>query len=90
MENKKLLDLVNKAIENKNDKALRKEIGYAVGSFDSGNRYRVIEQYTTESSNNIRGPSRRWNLSEWKHVQTTKYLKQLKEKLSNEVLNETN
>lgn len=77
-----LLLLTDKAIDNK---AFRKELSYKVGSFDSGNRYRINEEFTTESSNSIRGPSRKWNLSEWKHSQTTKYLKQLKQKLISEI-----
>lgn len=77
-----LLLLTDKAIENKE---FRKDLSYKVGSFDSGNRYRIHEEFTTESSNSVRGPSRKWNFSEWKHSQTTKYLKQLKQKLISEI-----
>lgn len=73
-----LLVLADKAISNKE---LRKELSYKVGYFDKGNRYHINEEFTTESSDNIRGPSRKWNLSEWKHTQTTKYLKQLKSRI---------
>lgn len=55
-----------------------------VGSWDKTGRYYIDEAYRTDSSNNIRTPSRKWPHSEYKHIFTTKYAKQLATKLSTE------
>ena len=80
---------INAALNETNKEAsekIRKEIGYIIGSFDNGDRYTISEEYRTNSSDCIRNPSRRWNLSEWKHIKTNKFLKQLKEKLEAEIM----
>ena len=52
-----------------------------IGHFDSGKRYYISEEYRTDSSRYIRSPSRHWPYSEYKHIFTKKYAKQLAEKL---------
>lgn len=52
-----------------------------IGSFDKANRYVIDFAYQTESSANIRKPSRAWPYTEYKHIFTKKYAKQLAEKL---------
>lgn len=79
-----IIEKINAALKETNKEAsekIRKEIGYLIGSFDNGERYTISKEYRTSSSDCIRTPSRKWNLSEWKHIKTNKFLKQLKEKL---------
>lgn len=54
-------------------KQLIKDIGY----FDKANRFNLFEVFQTESSSQIRTPSRNFPFSVYKHIFTTKYLKQL-------------
>lgn len=52
-----------------------------IGHWDKGGRFHINEEFTTESSSYIRRPSRNFPFSEYKHVLTKKYAKQLSEKL---------
>jgi hypothetical protein len=52
-----------------------------IGHWDKGNRFYINEDYHTASSRAVRAPSRAWPHSEYKHIFTKKYAKQLAEKL---------
>lgn len=60
-------------------KRLSKKVAYLIGYFDKGGRYYLKDEFCTDTSDNVRSPSRAWNLSVWKHVFTGKYLKSLSE-----------
>ena len=51
-----------------------------IGKFDKARRYHICSAFTTESSRAIRSPSRSYPYSEYKHIFTKKYAKQLAEK----------
>jgi hypothetical protein len=52
-----------------------------IGTWDNGGRYFISEIYHTDSSKAVRTPSRHWPYSEYKHIFTAKYAKQIAEKL---------
>jgi len=53
-----------------------------IGKFDSANRFYIHAEFHTESSKSIRNPSRSWPYSQYKHIFTKKYAKQLAEILN--------
>ena len=52
-----------------------------IGTFDKGGRFFINADYHTDSSRAVRTPSRAWPYSEYKHIYTKKYAKQLALKL---------
>ncbi len=52
-----------------------------IGSFDNAGRFYISAEFHTESSSVVRTPSRSWPYSQYKHIFTKKYAKQLAEKL---------
>lgn len=80
----KLLNIKRSERTNEQDseiEALFKSIAKEVGRFDNAARFTIMEAFTTDSSNNVRSPSRRFPFSEYKHVATKKYQEQLLTKL---------
>lgn len=60
-----------------------KDIGFYDKS--TAHRYYLYDCFETDSSLNIRSPSRNWPYSVLKHTGTKKYQKQLKEKIEKEL-----
>lgn len=52
-----------------------------IGTWGNGGRFLIRPKFHTESSRAVRSPSRAWPYSEWKHIKTKKYAKQLAELL---------
>lgn len=52
-----------------------------IGHWDKAGRFYINDEYHTDSSKHVRRPSRNWPYSEWKHVHTKKYAKQLAQHL---------
>jgi hypothetical protein len=80
MSAKQVSDLCNQILNEKDKSAKRdliKKLSRLIGYWDKADRYWIEEDYKTESSKNVRYPSREWNLSFYKHIFTTKYIKQL-------------
>lgn len=68
-------------------KHLSKYALYKIGHFDKGGRYYLKDEFETKTSNNVKSPSRAWNLSIWNHAKTAKYLKSLSKEQLNMILN---
>lgn len=85
MEEQLILNLTKEAINFRRTDSERKELVYQIskliGEWDFSSRYYVFDKYSTNSLYSIRSPSRRWGQSHFIHIHSTKYLKQLAEKL---------
>lgn len=80
MSAKKIIKLCNDILIEKNKELkydLNKQLSKLIGYWDKADRYWIYDEYKTESSRNVRYPSREWNLSFYKHIFTKKYVKQL-------------
>jgi len=56
-----------------------------IGKWDKAGRFFIAPEYHTDSSRTVRGPSRSWPYSEYKHIFTKKYAKQLSLLLGEEI-----
>ena len=52
-----------------------------IGHWDNGGRFYINNEFHTDSSKAVRTPSRAWPFSEYKHIFTNKYAKQLAKQL---------
>ena len=79
MNKKEILENLNKALRlNSIDRDLIiRNVSNHIGYFDKADRYWLRDEYHTESSRLIRTTSRAFAFSLYKHIFTTKYLKQV-------------